>query len=68
MTKGKAKDKRGAMGALRKMKLRQKELDKLEGQKIMLENQVNAINNAGFDQGIFAAMKEGNQALTNVQN
>jgi hypothetical protein len=45
------------MAALRKKKLLEKRLATLEGQSMMMEQQLNAIEETEFNQGVFDAMK-----------
>ena len=66
-TKKKAGDERGALAALRKKKLLEKRLATLEGQSIMMESQLNAIEETEFNQGVFETMKQGQQTLEQVQ-
>ena len=65
--KKKAGDERGAMAALRKKKLLEKRLATLEGQSMMMEQQLNAIEETEFNQGVFDAMKTGQTTLEQVQ-
>ena len=62
-----AGDQRGALAALRKKKLLEKRLATLEGQSVMMEQQLAAIEDTDFNQGIFDAMKQGQQTLEAVQ-
>ena len=48
---------------LRKSKMVEGELVKLEGQSIMLEKQKQLIENSQFDKNTFDAMKAGKQAV-----
>ena len=65
--KGRNKDKRGALHCLRKSKMMEKELAKLEGQSIMLEQQSSQLQSAQFDQSTFEHMKLGKQTMDEVQ-
>ena len=59
LAKRKAKDERGALMALKKMKMFEKELQKLDGQCIMLEQQKMMIESTTFDVDVISGMKEG---------
>ena len=59
MAKYKKGDKSGAALAMKKMKMREKEVIKLEGQEIIMEQQANQIESSKFDQAVFADMKAG---------
>ena len=63
LAKRKAKDERGALMALKKMKMFEKELQKLDGQSIMLEQQKMMIESTNFDVGVISGMKEGATAM-----
>jgi hypothetical protein len=58
---------RAALAALRKKKLMEKRLATLEGQSIMMEQQLNAIEETEFNQGVFTSMKQGQTVLEQVQ-
>ena len=49
--------------ALKKMKMFEKELQKLDGQSIMLEQQKMMIESTNFDVGVISGMKEGATAM-----
>ena len=56
-------DKKGGALMLRKAKMVEAELVKLEGQSIILEKQKQMIENSKFDKEVFEAMKAGKQAV-----
>ena len=66
LTKKKAGDQRGAMMALRQMKMFQGELTKLDGQQIMLEQQKMTIQSTHSDVDVVNTLKQGNQAIGNM--
>ena len=49
--------------ALKKMKMMEKELQKLDGQSIMLEQQKMMIESTHFDVDVITGMQEGAQAM-----
>ena len=61
--KKKAGDSRGAVIALRKSKMYDKELAKLEGQSMMIEQQMQMIQGAQFDSNTMQAMKAGKDTM-----
>lgn len=61
--KKKAGDSRGAVIALRKSKMYDKELAKLEGQSMMIEQQMQMIQGAQFDSNTMQAMKAGKETM-----
>ena len=63
LAKRKAKDERGALMALKKMKMFEKEVMKLEGQSIMLTQQKMMIESTHFDVDVINGMKEGSKAM-----
>ena len=63
LAKRKAKDERGALMALKKMKMFEKELQKLDGQSIMLEQQKMMIESTHFDVDVVNSMKSGATAM-----
>lgn len=63
LTRRKAKDERGALMALKKMKMQEKEVQKLDGQSIMLEQQKMMIESTHFDKDVIVGMKEGKNAM-----
>ena len=67
MDKKKKKDNTGAVNALRKAKMFEKQLATLQGQQIMLEQQSNMIQSTQFNQGVFEAMKEGKNVVDKIQ-
>ena len=68
VAKKKAGDNRGAIVLLKKSKMYEKELAKLEGQQMMLEQQQMMIQGAEFDNGVFKNMKEGKDVMENLQD
>ena len=67
MEKSKAGDKRAAVIALRKSKMYEKELAKLEGQSMMMEQQMGMITGAQFDGLTMGAMAEGKDMMDALQ-
>ena len=65
---GLKKNKRGALLFLRKSKMVESELAKMDGQIIALETQINAIVSLDNDVKAFDAMKHGNKLFNQVQN
>lgn len=59
-------NKTAATAALRRKKLHEAELEKLYGQRMTLETQLNAIENANLNAETMAAMKQGAQALRDI--
>lgn len=66
--KKKAGDSRGAVIALRKSKMYDKELAKLEGQSMMIEQQMQMIQGAQFDANTMQAMKAGKDTMEVLQD
>lgn len=62
----KAKNKRGAILALKKKKMLEGEFNKISGMKLMLEQQRVQIEATINDADIFTALKKGNEAITAV--
>jgi hypothetical protein len=60
-------DSRGAVIALRKSKMYDKELAKLEGQSMMIEQQMQMIQGAQFDSNTMQAMKVGKVTMDQLQ-
>ena len=60
MAKKKAGDQRGALMALRQIKMHEGELNKLDGQQIMLEKQKMTIRSTHADLDVIKSMQEGN--------
>ena len=56
---GKAGNKKKAMMYLRKSKMIEKEYAKLDGQLLMIDQQLNMIQSSAFDKNVFQAMKVG---------
>lgn len=59
-------NKNAATAALRRKKLHEAELEKLYGQRMTLETQLNAIENANLNAETMAAMRQGAQALRDI--
>ncbi|KAL5636219.1 hypothetical protein ACGC1H_004887 [Rhizoctonia solani] len=59
-------NKTAATAALRRKKVHEAELEKLYGQRMTLETQLNAIENANLNAETMAAMKQGAQALRDI--
>lgn len=64
--KKKAGDTRGALMAMKNMKMQEKELAKLDGQSIMLEQQKMMIESSNFDVGVINSIKAGKDAIENM--
>jgi charged multivesicular body protein 4 len=65
--KNKAGDKRGAMFALKKKKMYEKEIDKLGNARITLEQQILAIESASVNVDVVQGFQTGKNALKNMQ-
>ena len=63
LAKKKAGDQRGAVLALKQMKMYEGELSKLDGQQIMLEQQKMTIQSTAADIDVVNSLKAGNQAI-----
>ncbi|EUC66043.1 vacuolar-sorting protein SNF7 [Rhizoctonia solani AG-3 Rhs1AP] len=59
-------NKTAATAALRRKKVHEAELEKLYGQRMTLETQLNAIENANLNAETMSAMKQGAQALRDI--
>ncbi|KAF8610758.1 putative late endosome to vacuole transport-related protein [Ceratobasidium sp. AG-I] len=59
-------NKNAATAALRRKKLHEAELEKLYGQRMTLETQLNAIENANLNAETMSAMRQGAQALRDI--
>lgn len=66
LEKKKNKDQRGALMAMKKMKMNEKELAKLDGQQIMLEKQKVMIESANFDVGVINSISAGKDAINEM--
>ena len=66
LAKKKAGDQRGAVMALKQMKMFEGELTKLDGQQIMLEQQKMTIQSTHADVDVVNALRQGNTAITNM--
>ena len=66
LAKKKAGDQRGAVMALKNMKMFEGELTKLDGQQIMLEQQKMTIQSTHADVDVVNSLRAGNQAITNM--
>ena len=63
LQKNKAGDKRAALHLMRQVKMHDKELAKLDGQAIMLEQQKMMIESANFDVGVVNSIKSGKDVI-----
>ncbi len=54
------------MHSLKQAKMQEKELGKLDGMKILLEQQKMAIESSVFDQNVFQGLSEGQKAVENL--
>ena len=63
LAKRKAKDERGALNALRQMKMYEKELQKLDGQAAVLTQQQMMIESTHFDVGVVSGMKDASKQI-----
>lgn len=63
----KAKNNRGAILALKKRKLVEQEMNKIDGMKMLLEQQKLQLEGAAFDGDIFGALKTAGEAITQVR-
>ena len=66
LAKKKAGDQRGAMMALKQMKMYEGELTKLDGQQVMLNQQQMSLQSANADVDVINALRQGNQAIKNM--
>ena len=66
LAKKKAGDQRGAVMALKQMKMFEGELTKLDGQQIMLEQQKMTIQSTHADVDVVNALRAGNTAITDM--
>lgn len=66
LAKKKAGDQRGAVLALKQMKMYEGEITKLDGQQIMLEQQKMTIQSTRADVDVVNSLKAGNQAITQM--
>jgi len=62
------KDKRGAMFSLKRKKMYEKQIEKIENTKMTLETQVITLESAVQNQQTIQAMSDANNALTNIRN
>ncbi len=63
----KSKNNRGAILALKKKKLVDQEMNKIDGMKMLLEQQKLQLEGASFDGDIFVALKGAGEAITQVR-
>ena len=63
LAKRKAKDERGALNALRQMKMYEKELQKLDGQQAVLAQQKMMIESTHFDKDVVKSMTEASKQV-----
>ena len=68
LAKKKAGDQRGAIMALRQIKMNEGELKKLDGQQIMLESQKMTIRSTHADIEVIQSLKEGNDAIRKMND
>ena len=68
IAKRKVKDERGALNALRQMKMYEQELKKLDGQQAMLSQQQMMIESTHFDVGVMAGMKDANKQIEKMND
>lgn len=66
LSKNKAGDKRGALLAMKQMKMYEQEVTKLDGQQIMLEQQKMTIQSTRADVDVVNTLKVGNTAITGM--
>ena len=66
LAKKKAGDQRGALLALKQSKMQEKELAKLDGQSMMLEQQKMMIESANFDIGVVNGIKGGKDVIASL--
>ena len=66
MKKNKAKDKRGALAALKRKKLLEKEKDKLEGSMFTLEQQILTLEQGQMNVEIVRGMQQGNRTMQQI--
>lgn len=64
----KAKNKKGAMMALKRKKMYEDQLTKMYNTRVTIENQKMALENANFNKELMNAMAQGAQALQSVNN
>ena len=63
LTKKRNKDNRGAVHALKQSKMQEKEMGKLDGMKILLEQQKMAIESSSFDNQVYQGLQESHQTI-----
>ena len=63
IAKKKAKDNRGALMAMKQMKMMEKELAKLDGQQVMLTEQKMMIESTHFDVGVIQTVTQSKDAM-----
>ena len=68
LAKKKAGDQRGALMAMRQIKMNEGELKKLDGQQIMLESQKMTIRSTHADIEVIQSLKEGNDAIRKMND
>lgn len=66
-TKSKKGDKKGAMFCLKRKKMYEKEIDKLSGMRMNLEQQMMALESASINADAFSAMSAGSKAMQSLQ-
>merc|ERR1719329_1734101 len=67
IAKKKAKDNRGALMAMKQMKMMEKELAKLDGQSVMLTEQKMMIESTHFDSDVIKTVSAGKDAMKQMQ-
>jgi len=66
-TKAAKKDKNGAMFALKRKKMYEAEVSKLEGARISLESQISALESANVNMSVFRAMAQGAKTMKKMR-
>lgn len=63
VAKKRGKDQRGAIHALKQAKMKEKEVAKLDGMKILMDQQVMMIESSIFDKDVMSGLSEGQKAV-----
>ena len=66
LTKSKSGDKKGAIFAVKKIKMYEEEVTKIQGTKITLETQIMALESAATNISVFEAMNQGTKTLASI--
>jgi charged multivesicular body protein 4 len=66
ITKSKSGDKRGAIFAMKKIKMYEEEMTKIQGTRVTLESQIMAIESSLNNVTIFKAMELGSQTMKSI--